>query len=245
MLKLRYKVLPSLILLLMLAACNLPAVQVNQGISPVDQAATIVAMTLQAQGLPTSAGPAATPFASPVPPTPTVKPTLYINANDAKCRSGPGPDFKVIASFNLGTTVDLIAKDTADGYWIVKDPTSADLCWIQAQDATPSGSFDLLPEITPQVSTQNVPASPTIFYPNFFCDTTSLTTTLTWNDVADNENGYRLYRGGIQIADLPANSTTFNETISFTFGSQTTYAVEAYNDAGTSPQKTLTFKCPP
>ncbi len=244
MLKSVYRFLPGLIILQLLTACNLPGIQVNQNLSVKDQAATIVAMTLQAGGLPTSPGFVATPFASPVPATPTTKPTLYINTNNAKCRSGPGSDFKVTASYTTGTIVDLIAKDTAEGYWIVKDPASADLCWVLAQDATPSGSFDALPEITPQASTLGVPAQPTIFYPNYSCDATSLTTSLTWNDAADNENGYRVYRDNVQIADLPANSTSFAETIDFAFGSQVTYSVEPYNDAGAAPQKTLTFHCP-
>jgi hypothetical protein len=230
---------------LMLAACNLPGSPANPGPSVNDQAATIVAATLQA-AVP-SALAAMTPFASPVAPavTPTSKPTLFINTNNASCRSGPGGDFKVIATFAAGTTVDMLGKDSADSYWIVSDPGSHDLCWLQAQDGTPSGSFEALPEITPQVTTKGVPAAPTIFYPNFSCDASTLTTSLTWNDVADNENGYRLYRNGNQIADLSANSTKFVETIDFTFGSQETYAVAAYNDAGSSPRKTLTFKCPP
>ena len=207
-------------------------------------AATIVAMTLSAQGLPTSTGTTvATPFISPVAPTPTVKPTLHINANNAKCRSGPSQDSKVIATFNAGATVDMIAKDTADGYWIVKDPGSGDTCWVRAQDATPGGSFDSLPEVTPQASAQSVPTRPGSLFYNYSCDNTSVTTTLTWADAANNENGYRVYRLGNLIADLPANSTAYADTANVPFGTQLTYSVEAYNDAGASAQRSVTFTC--
>jgi hypothetical protein len=234
----------GLLLLLVLAACNLPATEATPALSPIEQAGTTIAMTLRAGGLSTSVAAATTTSASPAAATPTTKPTLVIHVNAAKCRGGPGPDFTEIATYAAGTSVDMIAKDTADGYWLVKDPASGSSCWVQVQDATPGGSFDLLPEITPQASTQGVPASPTIFYANYFCDTTGLTTELVWNDVADNENGYRVYREGVKIADVAANSTTFSEKISFTLGSQVTYAVEAYNEAGASPQRTKSFHCP-
>lgn len=235
----------ALLAIAALAACNMPGTQATPTLSVLDQAGTIVAGTLRAGGISTAVAVAVTASPASALATPTTKPSLFINTDGAKCRSGPGPDFKEIASLKTGTSVDMIAKDTADGYWLVKDPTSGDSCWVQVQDATPSGSFELLPEVTPQASTQNAPASPTIFYPNFFCDATTLTTSLTWNDAADNETGYRVYRGGTKIADLPANSTSYNEKIDFLFGSQMTYSVEAYNEAGASPQKSLTFKCPP
>jgi hypothetical protein len=231
--------------LLALTACNMPGAQPAPTLSILDQAATIVAATLRAGGISTAAVVAVTPSPTAATPTATTKPSLFINVDGAKCRSGPGPDFKEIASYPTGTSLDMIAKDTADGYWLVKDPTSGDSCWVFVQDATPGGSFDVLPEITPAPSTQKAPAAPTIFYPNFACDATSLSTSLTWNDVADNETGYRLYRDGNKIADLPANATTYSEKIDFFFGSQVTFSVEAYNEGGASPRKTLTFKCPP
>ena len=201
-------------------------------------------MTLQAHGVPTAQGLLpSTPFASPAAATPTVKPTLHINTDNSKCRSGPGPDFKVIASFNAGMTVDLVAKDTADSYWLVKDPTSADICLVQAQDATPAGSFDSLPEVTPQASTNNVPARPGSIVYSFSCDNTSVTTKLSWTDNANNENGYHVYRLGTQIADLPPNSNTYTDTVNYTLGAQMSYAIEAYNDAGVSQQRTVTFTC--
>ena len=230
--------------LLALAACNLPGAQATPTLSVLDQAATIVAGTLQAGGISTAGPVGVTASPTLASATPTTKPALFINTDGAKCRSGPGTDYKEIASFKTGTSVEMIAKDTADGYWLVKDPSSGDSCWVFVQDATPSGSFDRLPEITPPPVAQGVPVQPTIFYGNYFCDTTGLTTSLTWNDLADNENGYRVYRDGNRIASLEANSTTYDEKIDFVFGSQVVYAVEAYNEAGASPQKTYSFHCP-
>ena len=230
------------ILSFVLSACNLQLNSPTQ--EPLSAASTIVAMTLQAQGLPTSQGPsAATPFASPVVATPTTKPTLVINKDNTKCRNGPSPDFKVVASYNAGMKVDLVARDTVDSYWVVKDQSSGDLCWVQAQDATPGGNFDSLPEVTPQASTSKAPARPGSIVYTYSCDNTSVTTKLSWADNANNENGYHVYRLGSQIADLPPNSTSYTDTVSYTLGSQMTFAVEAYNDAGASQQRSISFTC--
>ncbi len=222
-----------------LAACNLQLSQTDSGDAAVQNAAaTIVAMTLEAHGKPR------TPFASPVAATPTTKPTVTIHTDGAKCKTGPGPDFKVLATYSTGTTVDLLAKDTADGYWFVADPASGSSCWLQIQDATPGGSFETLPEVTPRPVAQSAPNRPSKGNWNFSCDSTSLTTLLGWNPPAGSVNGYRVYREGTQIADLGAGTTSYKETIPFNYGSSINYSVEAYNDAGNSPQQVWSFSCP-
>lgn len=238
----RYVMVP--LMAIALVACNL---QVNQGdsgdLAVEHAAATIVAMTLEAHGK-TPGGKAVTPFVSPIAATPTTKPTVTIHTDGAKCKSGPGPDFKVLATYSTGTTVDLLAKDTADGYWFVADPASGSSCWLQVQDATPAGSFDRLPEVTPQAVAQTAPNHPSKGNWNYSCDNTSLTTLLGWNPPAGPVNGYRIYREGTQIADLGSGTTNYKETIPFNYGSSISYAVVAYNDAGNSPQLTWNFSCP-
>jgi hypothetical protein len=233
---------------LALAGCNLPAAQPKPTMSVLDQAATIVAATLGPQGAATGAKPAsasATPSpTAAVTATATTKPALFIKTDGAQCRSGAGTDFKEIAAFAAGTTVDMVAKDTTDGYWLVKDPTSGSSCWVSVQDATPSGSFDLLPEITPPPVAAEPPTKPTLQNWNYNCDNTSLTVILAWAAPPGNVNGYRVYREGTKVADLPASTTTYTETIDFTFGSTVDYAVEAFNDAGAGPQATHAITCP-
>ena len=176
--------------------------------------------------------------------TATVKPTLYINNNNSKCRGGPSQDDKVIALLTKATTVDLIAQDTADGYWLIKYPPTGDICWVQAQDATPSGSFAGLPEVTPQATVNvSVPNRPGSFNASATCDSSSVTTTLTWTDTSNNESGFHVYRLGNLIADLPANSTTYIDIANVSPGTQLTFSVEAYNDSGASPQRTITSTC--
>ncbi|MFN2119949.1 MAG: hypothetical protein ACK2T0_06125 [Anaerolineales bacterium] len=230
---------------LALGGCNLPGAQATPTLSVLDQAATIVAGTLGAGGISTAAPQAATPSpTTAVTATATTKPTLFINTDGAKCRSGAGTDFKEIASFAVGTTVDMIAKDTSDGYWFVKDPTSGSSCWVSVQDATPSGSFDLLPEITPPPVAVEPPGKPGKGSWNYSCDDTSFTAILGWTAPQGNVNGYRVYRDGTQVANLPSSTTTYTETIDFVYGSSVSYSVEAFNEAGAGPQVTWDISCP-
>ena len=232
--------------ILILAACSLPGSHVDQGPLVAQQAATIVAETMKA-AVPSAMAAMATPFASPIAPaaTPTSKPTLFINTDKASCRSGPGHDFKVIAAFASGTTVDLVGRDSPDNYWIVIDPATRALCWVQVQDATPGGSFDSLPEMTPQAPSVSVPGKPGTGSWNFSCDNTTLTTILGWSaPPGTSVNGYRIYRKGTQIADVPSSQTSYTETVPFTYGGSMTYSVSAYNDAGASPERVWNIHCP-
>ena len=229
---------------LFLAACNLPLAQPTPGLSLEEQAGTIVAATLHA---PTAAAsPAIRPFASPAAPgvTPTTKPTFKVNTANAECRGGPSTDFTLVATFAAGTNVDLAGKDSADGYYIVVDPSSHNLCWIQAQDGTPAGSFSDLLEVTPPAATNpKSPSGPGYVIWSFSCEGSKVTVNLSWPDKADNEKGYHVFRDGVQIADLAANTTTYTDTTTHTSGKVIVYGVAAYNDVGSS-QQALTAQTP-
>lgn len=232
-----------------LAACTLG--QTRSSGDPKDAAATIVAATLKAQGISTSPAPSVTPGVPAEPTTPTVtataKPAVTINANGAACRTGPSANNEILTTLGAGTIVDMIAKDTADGYWMVKDPASGSSCWVQMQDGTASGSYALLPEVTPQAteaqpSTPARPGSSANFnYWEYNCG--GGTVSLQWLDNADNETGYRIYRNGQVISELPAGSTSYTDAIYLGIG-PLDYSIRAYNNAGESaPLNTPSFSC--
>ncbi|MGE5072455.1 MAG: hypothetical protein ACM3MF_03430, partial [Anaerolineae bacterium] len=202
---------------------------------------TIAVATINARAAEATAAAAVHPT---VAVTATTKPTLFINAASANCRSGPGNDFGVIAALAAGTSADLVGKDSVHNYWIVIDPASHKQCWVQIQDATPAGSFSDLPEMTPQPVTIAVPGKPNKGAWNFACDNTTLTTVLAWYPPSGSVNGYRIFREGSQIADVPATEKSYTEKIPFRYGSNMSYAVAAYNEAGTSQQLTWNFHCP-
>ncbi|MCB0102160.1 MAG: hypothetical protein H6635_00565 [Anaerolineales bacterium] len=58
---------------------------------------------------------------------------------------------------------------------------------------------------------------------------------ITWQDLADNESGYRIYRDGVALVDLPAGTTTFEDTTAAPGSYQ--YVVAAFNKEGESTSK--------
>ncbi len=240
------KILSFIAALLMLTGCNLPASQApGSGLTTEQQAATSVAATLAAQ----SGGQPATnvaPFASPSAPTPAsaAQPSLVISAATASCRRGPGASFGEAASFTAGTSLVIVARNTANNYWEVSRPNSTDTCWIAGQDATASGDLGAVPEaaVTPSAA---VPAKPGSIQYSYTCTSNSISVSLTWADAADNEAGYHIYRSGTRIADLPPNSTSYQDTISSGPPQALQYGVAAYNDSGESDQRVVQFTaCP-
>jgi hypothetical protein len=55
---------------------------------------------------------------------------------------------------------------------------------------------------------------------------------IKWTDNATNETGYRVIRDNIIVAELPANSATYAETILLGSGESATYYIEVYNGTG-------------
>ncbi len=229
------------ILVMVLSACS-TGIQAAPTFSIEQAAGTLVAMTFEAATHsvpkpPVTNTPAATPTLS--------TPIFYVNGNVA-CRTGTGQNFRALATFTAGTTVEMIGKDPSGNYWLVKIPNSPETCWLQTIDGTPGGNYESLPAVTPQPSTQKPPGAPANLTWPFYCEYEhdviyKVTIKLSWIDLAQNANGFRLYRQGTQIADLPASTTTFTDTVEVMIGSQLKYAVEAYNDAGTSPRQSVTI----
>ena len=213
------------LLALALAACTLN-LQLPLSGEQQQEAATIVALTLQAVGTPAG---------------PYEKPMLNITGN-SNCRSGPGGSFELITAFTPGTALELIGRNSANNYWQVRIPNSEDTCWVWGEYASATGSYESLPESAP-VSAGGVPARPSSLYYDYTCPFGQLTTHLSWGDAADNEAGYRVYRYDLLLADLPANSTAYTDVVTVTPYAALQYSVEAYNGDGASAQRTINFNC--
>ena len=81
-------------------------------------------------------------------------------------------------------------------------------------------------------STGNLPAPGDLRY-TYDCSGGITRISLTWKDKADSEEGYRIYRDGQKITDLPAGSTVYDD-IAPSPGSYR-YTVAAFNASGESP----------
>lgn len=237
----------SSLMCLALSACNSRPQQPSAP-SVNEVASTMVALTFEAA---THAVQSRAPTLLPLlVATPTFQnPRLYVNS-DAKCRTGTGSNSKVVASFTAGTTLEMVGRSTAEGGWLVKVPDGSAMCWIRVLESSPGGSFQDLPEVTPEPSTHQLPSAPVEMSWPFYCSYVAgvlykITINLSWIDTANDANGFHVYRQDQLIADVPFDTKAYSDTTNVVLGSQLTYSVEAYNDAGVSPRlvKSLDSVC--
>lgn len=257
----------SIFLIIALSACNLPSGNGDTGgdgdtggndEQPIDD----LALTVTAQYLllnQVSATPeftatpqfTATPENTATPSVPQVSVTTNTN-----CRTGPGVVYDLLGGLNIGQFAEVVGKNSSTGYWIIKLPGSSTICWLFPQHATVSGNTANLPEYpVPPTPTPSLPAAPKNFKVDKTCDVDGITlkykvkVKLTWEDVANNESGYRIYENGVEIVALAADSTSYTHNTTMAIvpppGSPLvyTYTIEAYNSAGKSNQKEVSVQC--
>ena len=91
--------------------------------------------------------PAATQTAQP---TLTQTPDLLIPMAEVSvatnCRTGPGKIFDIVSVLGVGKQAEVIGRNTATDYWIIKTPGGSGSCWLWGQYATVKGPIANLTE---------------------------------------------------------------------------------------------------
>ena len=247
-----YKITPTVLiaLLLMLSACNFPGTASEPSLE--DQAATIVVLTLNAAQTGT---PSKTPEPANSPtlaitrtPTATITPTYSIPLltvdEPTNCRTGPGQSYDVLFTLLAGATVEIVGRYPTNNYWTVEVQGMDEPCWIWGEYSTVSGSHWTVPSVTPPASaTPSPPTAPSISNWDYLCGFGNVTVNLKWNDRAEDESGYRIYRNDELATELPPNSTAFSEVIDVEAGENIIYRIEVVNGAGTSSSSPISFSC--
>jgi hypothetical protein len=227
-----------------ISSCNMPT---SESADP--EIATAAAMTVQA------AIDAQTPLASPTTvkaqptattavSTPTFIQPMASVGDVTNCRTGPGATYERVTQITPGESVKIIGFFPPN-YWIVASKDGN--CWLSGEFATPVGSFAAVPTVTaPPTPLGGAPEAAT--FPKsgwtFYCYSGQADITLSWNDNSNTETGYRILRNGETVADLPANSTYFAETIPLLSGQNVGYQIQAFNQAGESNSSTASITCP-
>ncbi len=267
MLKKKQILYSSISLIIAMLACNMPSSQPSE--ENLAMTITAQALLLQNEQNPADAGAVtstsepsftSTPEFTPtvaLTPTPSV-PTASVSQN-TNCRTGPGTEYDLIGALLIGQTAEVIGKNTPSSYWVIKTPGGSGFCWLWGQFATVSGNTTNLPEYpVPATPTPSLPAAPKEFKVQISCNMVNnpfihneVKIKLSWVDVANNEQGYKIYRDGSLLATLGANETSFSDTTSLAaiwlIGDpppSVTYGVEAFNGAGKSNLKDKTVSCP-
>lgn len=227
-----------------------------------DVVATAVELTLRASGQ----VPQPTPLPSPLPaatlppPTAVFTPTITLTPTpsvpmvsvsvDTNCRTGPGKEYDYIGALLVGEKAEVVGKNTASNYWIIKNPDASGNCWLWGFYATVEGNTSNLPEVAvPPTPTPALPKNPKNFNVSKSCVPLVLphyllSAVLSWVDNSDNEDGFYIYQNDVLLQTLGADTTQAAFTFPVVAGIPVKYGVEAYNAAGTSARKTEIVICP-
>jgi len=224
---------------LILSSCNLPGAD-----APSPDVATAAAMTVQA-AIDNNQAPLASPTAASASSqnTPASGSKPFASFEDVtNCRMGPGVNYERITQIQPGFSVEIVGFFPPN-YWVVN--TDAGQCWVAGEFVTPSGSVSGVPTVsappTPQGNApQNVSLQKWDIYCNFQTDEAEIS--IRWADKED-EEGYRIVRNDVVVAELSANTTQFKETITLLSGQTVGYSIIAFNTAGSTQSKTISLGC--
>lgn len=158
------------------------------------------------------------------------------------CRTGPGLNYERVTQILPSESVEVIGFYPPN-YWIVSTKDGA--CWVSGEFVTPSGSIAAVPTVTaPPTPQGEAPPDVSLQQWNVSCNyaTNDAAVYIRWSDKED-ELGYRVVRNNEQVAELPANSTEFTETITLLSGQSVGYYVVAFNAIGDTSSKSITLTC--
>lgn len=154
-----------IILGFVLSACNLPVSVTTIEITPqVETSSPTMQVTINPTATPTAQAtdtPAVT-ASETTPPEPSATATPEApNAEvvrETNCRVGPAGNYDLVATYQTGQKLEIVAKDLGAGYWFVKNPDQPDeQCYLLAQNIKITGDTSALPKFTPQPSPTAAP----------------------------------------------------------------------------------------
>ncbi len=225
---------------IVLSACNMPAQE--SATSP--DIATAAALTVQAALNNPNPLPSATARAvTTIGVTPTFSKPMIAVGEVVNCRTGPGTNYERVRQLVPNEQVEIIGFYPPN-YWVVA--SSSGPCWVSGEFATPMGSFAAVPTVTePPTPEGSKPEDVSLQKWDIFCNfqTGQADINIQWSDKADDETGYRVVRDGVIIVELPANTTSFAETIPLLSGQSVSYSVTVFNAIGSASSSTITLAC--
>ena len=170
--------------------------------------------------------------------------TMLTVLEQTNCRSGPGQDYEILFTYLPGKELEILGRYEPDNYWLVKSEESpTGTCWLWGQFVELKGSFSAVSSVTPPATaTKPPPGAPSVEW-TFTCSGGTMTVNLNWQDRASDETGYRIFRNGEAIAELPANSTAYVDTFEFTAGEDVDYYVQVYSPFGSANSTVMRMTC--
>ncbi len=152
---------------LLLSSCNLPtkngAAGPTQPQTEPPSANVTATIELTATSTEIAATETATMTATETPPaepsaTDTPVPIMAKVNRVTNCRTGPAGNYDLVAQYQAGQMLQVVAKDLGNTYWFVQNPEKPEeQCYLMAQNVTINGDTSALPQFTPQPSPTSAP----------------------------------------------------------------------------------------
>ena len=247
--------LAGAVLVLAILACNMPFEQ----IPPPGEVQTAAALTVLAAVSTRTSAPTDSASATPRPRTPsptdspnettTITPTYSVPIltvrESTNCRTGPGEGYEVVVTYLTGKELEIIGRYDPGNFWLVRSNESpAGTCWITGEFAEVTGSTGSVPSVTPPAtSTSAPPRAAVIMEWNFFCSDGALNFTVTWREETADETGFRVFRNGEAVAELPPDSTTFTDVYDIAANESVEYYIQVYSPTGTANTSIMRMRC--
>ena len=248
----------TVLLLAILASCNMPFEQ----FPPPDDVQTAAALTLQALLTPSFTVTAPTPSITPTPSprmtqtvsitgsvTATITPTYAVPMltvrESTNCRTGPGEEYDVILTYLTGRELEIVGRYDTGNFWLVKSSESpTGTCWLWGEFVEVTGSYWAVSSVTPPATSTSAPPPAAVLIEwNYYCSGGTINFSVTWRDNAQNEQGYRILRNGEQIAELPADSTTYADSYNPPVDQSVEYYIQVYGPTGSGNTYVGSMRC--
>ena len=142
-----------------LSACNMPGSNATAEVAPPTEPPAITAtidlaatQTKEAELVSTET-PTATATET-LTPEPSATATMEVPkaevVRESNCRVGPGGAYDLVAKYQVGQMLEVVAKDLGGGYWFVGNAEKPEeQCYLLAQNIRISGDTSALPKFTP------------------------------------------------------------------------------------------------
>ena len=154
-----------IILVFGLSACNMPISIATVEIATQAESSTpTIEVNFSATATPTSQSTETSAVTAtetvPLEPSATVTPEAPEAevVRETNCRVGPAGNYDLVATYQVGQKLEVVARDLGAGYWFVKNPDQPEeQCYLLGQNVTITGDTSALPKFTPQPSPTAAP----------------------------------------------------------------------------------------
>lgn len=161
------------------------------------------------------------------------------------CRTGPGEAYEIVFTYVAGTKLEIAGRYEPGDFWLVKSNESpTGVCWMWGEYVDVTGNYGTVSSVTPPPTPGSVPSEVLIVDQwEYACNGGTLTFALNWRDRATNETGYRIFRNGVLLVELPAGSTAYTDTFNVSAGESVEYYLQAFGPDWTMNSSTMRMSC--